>query len=86
MRVVLAALTAATIFLSSVGAFAAGMTTSGVVKSFDAKLSTLTMKDGTAYSLPKGFKDPGLKASSRVELSWLMQDAKHAADKVKIIN
>jgi len=86
MRVVLASLTAATILVSSVGAFAAGTMTSGVVKSYDAKQAMLTLNDGTAYSLPKDFKDPGLKAGSKVELSWHMQDAKHAADTVKIIN
>jgi Cu/Ag efflux protein CusF len=86
MRVVLASLTAATIVLSSVGAFAAGTMTSGVVKSFDARQSTLTLNDGTAYSMPKGFKDPGLKTGNKVELSWHMQGGKHAADTVKIIN
>lgn len=86
MRVVLASLTAATILLSSVGAFAAATMTTGVVKSFDAKQLTLTLNDGMAYSLPKGFKDPGLKTGSKVELGWHMQDAKHAAETVKIIN
>ena len=86
MRVVLATITAATILASSLGAFAASTMTSGVVRSFDAKQQTLTLKDGTAYSLPSGFKDPGLKAGKKVELSWHMQDTKHAADTVKIIN
>lgn len=86
MRVVLASLTAATILLSSLGAFAAGTMTSGVVKSLDTKQSTLTLNDGTAYVLPKNFKDPGLKPGTRVELSWHMQNTKHAADTVKIIN
>jgi len=36
--------------------------------------------------LPKGFKDPGLKTGSKVELGWYMQGAKHAADMVEIIN
>ena len=86
MRVVLATITAATILASSLGAFAASATTSGVVKSFDAKHQTLTLNDGTAYNLPSGFKDPGLKAGKKVELGWHMQNTKHAADTVKIIN
>ncbi|AKI00974.1 Protein of unknown function (DUF1344) [Hoeflea sp. IMCC20628] len=85
MRVVLATLTAGAILLSSFAAFAAGTMTSGVVKSFDAKQLTLTLNDGTAFSLPSGFKDPGLKAGSKVELSWHMQNTKHAADTVKLI-
>lgn len=85
MRVVLASLTAATILLSSFSAFAAGTMTTGVVKSLDTKQTTLTLNDGTTYALPKGFKDPGLKAGSKVELGWHMQGASHAADTVKII-
>jgi hypothetical protein len=85
MRVVLATLTAGAILLSSFAAFAAATMTTGVVKSFDAKQLTLTLNDGTAYVLPKSFKDPGLKAGSKVELSWHMKNTKHAADTVKLI-
>ena len=86
MRVVLASLTAATILVSSMTAFAANTMTTGVIKSFDAKQNSLILNDGTVYSLPKGFKDPGLKAGKKVELSWHMQNTKHAADTVKILN
>lgn len=85
MRVILASLTAATFLASSVGAFAAGTMSTGTIKTFDAKQNVLTLSDGTAYSLPKGFKDPGLKAGGKVELGWHMQNSKHMADTVKLI-
>lgn len=65
-------------------AMAAQMTT-GHVKAFDAKTNTLTLKNGTAYMLPVGFKDPGLKAGSKVQVSWDMQGGKHEASAVKIV-
>ena len=46
---------------------------------------TLTLSDGTAYMLPKGFKDPGLKAGEKVSISYDMVGKKHEAKTVKIL-
>ena len=58
--------------------------TSGIVKSFDAKAMTLTLNDGTEYYLPQKFKDPGLMAGERVQITWTMQGNKHQASAVVI--
>lgn len=76
-----AALTA--ILATSPFAFASE-TAAGVVKSFDAKTHTLMLQDGISYILPMTFKDPGLKAGTKVSVVWEMKDGKHFADKVTI--
>ena len=48
------------------------------------KAHTLTLNDGVVYQLPAGFKDPGLKAGAKVEVSWDMQAGKHEASKVTL--
>ena len=58
--------------------------TVGTIKAFDAKAMKLTLKDGTIYSLPAGFKDPGLKAGERVQVTWSMQSGQHEASAVVI--
>ena len=86
MRIVLSSLTAAALLASTLGAFAASTMTTGTIKSFDLKQNRITLNDGTAYSLPSGFKDPGLKAGKKVELGWHMQASRHVADTVKLVN
>lgn len=58
--------------------------TSGIVKSFDGKARTLTLSDDTQYYLPQNFKDPGLSAGKRVQITWTMQGNKHEASAVVI--
>lgn len=84
MRALLVPVTAAAILVSSFAAFAADTTTSGMVKSFDLKANTLTLDNGTVYTLPTGFKDPGLKVGEKVSVAWNLMNSKHVADKVTI--
>lgn len=65
-------------------AFAAAQHTAGTVKSFDVKAMTLTLADGSQYTLPKNFKDPGLKAGEKVSVSWEQNGAAKMADSVTI--
>jgi Protein of unknown function (DUF1344) len=65
-------------------AFAASMTTEGVVKSFDAKTMILILDNGVSYQLPKEFKDPGLKAGEKVSVLWDMKGSTHEATAVTI--
>jgi Cu/Ag efflux protein CusF len=58
--------------------------TVGTIKAFDAKAMKLTLQDGTIYSLPAGFKDPGLKAGERVQVTWEMQNGQYKASAVVI--
>ena len=84
MRALLVPITAAADLASSLGAFAADTTTTGTVKSYDMKANTLTLNNGTVYTLPTGFKNPGLKAGEKVSIAWNMMNSKHVADKVTI--
>lgn len=85
MRSVLFPVVIVATLASSFGAFAADSTTSGTIKSYDAKAMTLTLADGSSYVLPKGFKDPGLKAGEKVSIDWQMVNTKHQADKVTVM-
>ena len=70
MRKLLVPAVAAAILATSAVAFAATQNTTGTVKSFDSKAMTLTLANGTEYMLPKGFKDPGIKAGEKVTVAW----------------
>lgn len=72
-------------FISVVPLAMAAQMATGNVKAFDAKSHMLTLNDGTVYRLPAGFKDPGLKVGSKVQVSWDMHDGKHSASKVTIV-
>ena len=45
---------------------------------------TLTLADGSTYTLKKGVKAPALKAGEKVTVSWDMSGSKKIADKVTI--
>lgn len=62
-------------------AFAA-QTTTGMVKSIDAKAHTVTLDDGTTYALPSSFKDKDLKVGEKVAINWDMKAGKHQAETV----
>jgi Cu/Ag efflux protein CusF len=59
---------------------------SGKIKSFDLKADTITLDNGTVYTLPNGFKNPGLKDGKKVQITWSMMKGKHAASAVKMLN
>jgi hypothetical protein len=85
MRTLLIPAAAAAILASSAFAFAAAQHTTGTVKAFDAKAMTLSLADGSQYSLPQSFKDPGIKAGEKVNVSWEQSGAKKMADSVTIV-
>ncbi|MDB5661407.1 MAG: hypothetical protein JWS10_4022 [Cypionkella sp.] len=66
-------------------AMAAGTTTAGVIKTLDMKTHTITLADGTAYMLPQGFKDPGLKVGEKVSVIWDMKGKVHEASAVSVL-
>ncbi|MCB2128824.1 MAG: DUF1344 domain-containing protein [Rhodobacteraceae bacterium] len=84
MRKYLFPAVAAAMLATSFSAYAADTNTTGVIKAFDLKAMTLTLEDGTVYSLPVGFKDPGLKIGEKVTVAWQMLNTKHQADTVTI--
>lgn len=64
------------------GAFAA-TTTTGEIKSIDAKALSVTLADGTVYMLPAGFKLDALKVGEKVSINWDMKGTAHEASAVK---
>jgi hypothetical protein len=65
-------------------AMAASQHVTGTVKAFDAKARTLTLADGSVYTLAKSIKDPGLKAGEKVNLAWEMSGKTRTAETVTI--
>jgi Cu/Ag efflux protein CusF len=63
----------------------AAQLTTGTIKAFDASAKTVTLQTGVVYYLPTGWKDPGLKAGERVQISFDMRDGKHMVDNVTIL-
>jgi hypothetical protein len=66
-------------------AIAAPQHATGTVRSFDSRAMTLTLADGSTYALPKGFKNPGLKAGERVSVSWDTTGKNKTAETVTIL-
>ncbi|CAN7191861.1 DUF1344 domain-containing protein [Pararhizobium sp. LjRoot255] len=81
MRALLTSLTIISAISLSSAAFAAN-TTTGTIRALDAKAMTLTLKNGTSYRLPAGFKDPGLKVGEKVTVAYEMIGKKHQATAV----
>ena len=54
------------------------------MKTYDAKAMTLTLTDGSVYTLPKTFKNPGLKTGEKVSIAWDMQGKHKTAQTVTI--
>jgi hypothetical protein len=80
MRALLTSLIIISAISLSSAAFAA--TTTGTIRALDTKAMTLTLKDGTSYRLPAGFKGPGLKVGEKVTVAYEMIGKKHQATAV----
>lgn len=78
MRALLTSLTILSVVSLSSGAFAAS-TTTGTIRALDTKAMTLTLKDGTRYAMPAGFKEKGLKAGEKVTIAYEMIGKTHQA-------
>jgi hypothetical protein len=85
MRTLLIPAAAAAILATSAIAFAAVQHTTGTVKAFDAKAMTLSLTEGSQFSLAAGFKDPGIKKGEKVNVSWEQSGSRKMADSVTIV-
>lgn len=86
MRKVLFTATAAAVLATSSFAFAAtAHRTTGMVKAYDGATMTLALADGTTFQLPKHFKNPGIKAGEKVQVSWEKSKGHDMAESVKIL-
>ena len=68
-KIVAAVLVTAVMSMGS-AVLAAGTAASGTIKALDAKAMTVTMEDGSVYTLPAGFKIDGFKVGEKVTLTW----------------
>ncbi|MGC4024997.1 MAG: DUF1344 domain-containing protein [Mesorhizobium sp.] len=76
-------LTAAASCLLAGSAFAATPHHStGTIKEIDAKAMTLTLSNGSVYSLPHKFKTSSLKAGEKVRVAWDQTGQKKMAESV----
>lgn len=85
MRTLLVPAAAAALLATSALGFAATQNASGTLKTFDQKAMTITLADGSVYSLPKNFKDPGLKAGEKLTIAWEQSGKNKIADKITIV-
>ena len=86
MRKLLVPAAAAALLATSALSFAAtAQHTTGTIKAYDAKAQTLTLADGSVYTLPKVFKNPGLKTGEKVSINWEMKGANRTVDQVMIV-
>jgi Protein of unknown function (DUF1344) len=85
MRKIIVSAAAAALLASGSVAFAAVKHTTGTVKAFDGTAMSLVLDDGSSFTLPKTFKDPGLKAGEKVRVSWDMSGKNKIAEAVKIV-
>jgi Cu/Ag efflux protein CusF len=66
-------------------AFAASMSASGVVKSVDTKHDSITLADGSVYTLGEGFEAETFKTGQKVTISFKMNGGKMMASSVKVV-
>jgi hypothetical protein len=85
MRKLVISATALTFLATGSVAFAAIKHTTGTVKSYDGTAMSLVLDNGSTFTLPKTFKDPGLKAGEKVRVSWEMNGKNKVAERVKIM-
>lgn len=68
-KIVAAVLVTAVMSMGS-AVLAAGTEATGTIKALDAKAMTVTMEDGTVYTVPAVFKLDGFKVGEKVALTW----------------
>ena len=75
----------ATIGLIATAAFAASMTANGVVKSVDTKGDSITLVDGSVYTLAEGFEAEKFVAGEKVTIIFKSKNGKMIATSVNVV-
>ncbi|MCB1446565.1 MAG: DUF1344 domain-containing protein [Rhizobiaceae bacterium] len=82
------ALFASAVLLSSIAlvpaAFAASQSVTGTVKAYQSG-QMLTLSNGDMFTLPKNFKDPGIKTGEKVKVAYQKTGKKLQAEMVTIV-
>ncbi|MCA0002542.1 MULTISPECIES: DUF1344 domain-containing protein [unclassified Mesorhizobium] len=85
MRKIIVSAAAVALLASGSVAFAAVKHTTGTIKTFDTASKSLVLDNGSSFTLPRTFKDPGLKVGEKVRVSWDMSGKDKVAEAVKIM-
>jgi Protein of unknown function (DUF1344) len=72
-------------FVSAASVSFAAEQATGTVKTFNPQKMTLSLDDGTDYTLPASFKDPGLKPGEKVSIAYKTVGEKHEATAVSMV-
>ena len=72
-------------FLLANVAFAANMTANGVVKSVDSGGDSITLADGSVYTLGEGFEAETFKPGQKVAIVFDTKNGKMTASSVKVV-
>jgi Cu/Ag efflux protein CusF len=75
----------ATSCLLATVAFAANMSANGVVKSIDNKDDSITLMDGSVYTLAEGFEAETFKTGQKVAIIFVTKNGKMMASSVKVV-
>ena len=75
-------LSIATVTILAASGAMATTTTNGTIKAMDMAKHSITLTDGTVYTLPMGFKDAGLKVGEKVAVIWDKKGAVNEATAV----
>ena len=71
--------------LLATAAFAASLSANGVVKSVDTKHDSITLVDGSTYTLAEGFEAETFKAGEKVAIVFQKKNGKMMASSVKVV-
>ena len=83
MRALLASAALAAALLVSPAAFASESAT-GTITAVDMDAMTVTLDDGTVYTLPSDYEADTLQVGDMVEISWNMEDGKHMVESLSL--
>ena len=84
MRVLLVPAMTGALLASSVLAFA--LHANGTIKTYNAQSNTVVLDDGTKYLLPKDYKQSGLKAGEKVQISYTKDGkGRRMADQITVV-
>ncbi|EHH03428.1 DUF1344 domain-containing protein [Agrobacterium radiobacter] len=85
MRMMIAALLAATNLLMPINSFAQSVDVEGTISKIDANGLSITLNDGKTYRVPEEFNFEGLKAGVKVVVFYTEVDGKRVVDDLQVV-
>ncbi|MCZ4429737.1 DUF1344 domain-containing protein [Agrobacterium sp. SOY23] len=85
MRMMIAALLAATNLLMPINSFAQSVDVEGTISKIDANGLSITLSDGKTYRVPEEFNFEGLKAGVKVVVFYTEVDGKRVVDDLQVV-